>query len=403
MPPPVSPQAAAAPPVAGPLGPAPPLAGPPPSPPGAAVPPGPLTPALPPPGAPTPPGPLHTQLPPVGTPIARDGLVERAEDPDIVRARTLIWELMWTGRRYPALDWAIGLHRASGTDGPTKFFITSSEGESYIPQHVHLPADPILIPIFLDREFAHRTWRETQQGWLDPARIVIAHHFLRQQAFGHPVLHAIVSSREIVGLGHILPPGVELVVADPAKNPFVDPAKAQEIPALSPGRAHRLGIVSRNLYSVVQRVPESERWSTGVDLAADAATATNQRQVRTGLIVRDMPAPATVDPSAAVLNSVLDQLRRPGGAVDTTVWAQLQIAYSTTVMHAQGRRHTPQDLTDDTGYIDAYRRARAYEATWLLNAPPGRLTAGWLADVAYAHLCATDDPQRTRDALVQRI
>jgi hypothetical protein len=183
----------------------------------------------------------------------------------------------------------------------------------------------------------------------------------------------------------------------------VDPAKAQEIPALNPGRAHRLGIASRNLYSVVQRVPESERWSTGVDLAADAATATNQRQVRTGLIVRDMPAPATVDPSAAVLNSVLDQLRRPGGAVDTTAWVQLQTAYSTTVMHAQGRRHTPQDLTDDTGYIDAYRRARAYEATWLLNAPPGRLTAGWLADVAYAHLCATDDPQRTRDALAQRI
>ncbi len=397
----VSPQAVT--PAGGPLGPAPPLAGPPPSAPGAAVAPGPLTPALPPPGAATPPGPLHTNLPPVGTPIARDGLVERAEDPDIVRARTLIWELMWTGRRYPALDWAIGLHRAPGTEGPTKFFITSSEGQSYIPQHVHLPADPILIPIFLDSEFAHRAWRETQQGWLDPARIVIAHHFLRQQAFGHPVLHAIVSSREITGLGHLLPPGVELVVADPGKNPFVDPARAQEIPALIPGRAHRLGIASRNLHSAVQRVPESERWSSGVDLAADAATATNQRQVRTGLIDRRMPAPATVDPSAAVLNSVLDQLRQPGGAVDTTVWAQLQTAYSTTVMHAQGRRHTPQDLTDDTGYIDAYRRARAYEATWLLNAPPGRLTAGWLADVAYAHLCATDDPQRTHATLVQRI
>ncbi len=401
MPPAVTPQAVA--PTAGPLGPAPPLAGPPPTAAGAGVAPGPLTPALPPPGAPTPPGPLHTHLPPVGTPIARDGLVERAEDPDIVRARTLIWELMWTGRRYPALDWAIGLHRAGGTEGPTTFFITSSEGQCYIPQHVHLPADPILIPIFLDLEFAHRAWRETQQGWLDPARIVIAHHFLRQQAFGRPVLHAIVSSREIANLDHILPPGVELVVADPGKNPFVDPARAQEIPALIPGRAHRLGIASRNVYSVLQRVPESERWSTAVDLAADAATATNERQVRTGLIALDMPAPATVDPSAAVLNSVLDQLRRPGGAVDTTVWAQLQTAYSTTVMHAQGRRHTPQDLTDDTGYIDAYRRARAYEATWLLNAPPGRLTASWLADVAYAHLCATDDPQRTHDTLVQRI
>jgi hypothetical protein len=119
--------------------------------------------------------------------------------------------------------------------------------------------------------------------------------------------------------------------------------------------------------------------------------------------VRDMPAPATVDPNAAVLNSVLDQLRLPGGEVDAVGWAQLQTAYSATVMQAQGRRHTPQDLTDDTGHIDAYRRARAYEATWLLNAPPGRLTALWLADVAYAHLCATDDPQRTRDTLVQRI
>lgn len=405
MPPPVIAQApaTAAPLAAGPLGPAPPLQGPPPSPPAAILPGGPPTPALPPPGAPAPPGPLHTPLPPMGTPVTRDGLVEPAEDPDIIRARTLIWELMWTGRRYPALDWAIGLHRASGADGATKFFITSSEGESYIPQYVYLPADPILVPIFLDKEFAHRAWRETQQGWLDPARIVIAHHFLRQEAFGRPVLQAIVSSREIVGLDHLLPPGVTLDVADPNKNPFVDASRALEIPALIPGRAHRLGIVSANLYSVVQRVPESERWSTGVDLAADAATATKQRQVRTGLIVRDMPAPATVDPHAAVLNSVLDQLRGPGGGVDSTTWAQLQTAYSAAVMHAQGRRHTPQDLTDDTGYIDAYRRARAYEATWLLNAPPGRLTALWLADVAYAHVCATDAPQCTHDMLVQRI
>ena len=393
----------AAPLAGGPLGAAPPLQGPPPSPPAAVLPGAPPTPALPPPGAPVSPGPLHTPLPPMGTPVTRDGVVEPAEDPDIIRARTLIWELMWTGRRYPALDWAIGLHRAGGADGPTKFFITSSEGESYIPQYVYLPADPILVPIFLDKEFAHRGWRETQQGWLDPARIVIAHHFLRQQASGRSVLHAIVSSREIVGLDHILPPGVALDVADPGKNPFVDASKALEIPALIPGRAHRLGIVSANLFSVVQRLPESERWSTGVDLAADAATATKQRQIRTGLIVRDMPVPATVDPNAAVLNSVLDQLRGPGGQVDSTEWAQLQTAYSAAVMHAQGRRHTPQDLTDDTGYIDAYRRARAYEATWLLNAPPGRLTELWLADVAYAHLCATDDPRRTHDMLVQRV
>ncbi|NTY62147.1 hypothetical protein [Mycolicibacterium sphagni] len=329
--------------------------------------------------------------------------MERAEDPDIIRARQLIWELMWAGRRYPSLDWAIGLHRASGDTGPTRFFITSSEGEGYIPQHAHLPVDPVLIPIFQDAEFARPGWRQQWQGWVDPARIVHEHHRLRQEAVGRSVLHAIVSSREISGLSHMLPAGVVLEVVDPEKNPFVDPLKATEIPAIATGRAHRLAIASPDLFALVQKVPESERWSAGVDLAADAAAATDERHVRQGLVVRDMPGLQSMDSGAAVLHSVIDQLRVPGGAVDAGGWAQLQTAYWTQVMGAQGRRHTPQDLTDDTGYIDAYRRARAYEGAWLLNAPAGPLSADWLADVAYTHLCATDNPNRCGDLLVARV
>ena len=402
LPPPVA-QSGAAPPASGTLGPAPALAGPPPPPAGAMAPVGPSAPAVPPPGVGAPPGPFHSPLPPVGTPIVRGGLVERAEDPDIIRARQLIWELTWAGRRYPSLDWAIGLHRASGDTGPTRFFITSSEGEGYIPQHVHLPVDPVLIPIFQDAEFARPGWRQQWQGWVDPARIVHEHHRLRQEAVGRSVLHAIVSSREISGLSHMLPAGVVLEVVDPEKNPFVDPLKATEIPAIATGRAHRLAIASPDLFALVQKVPESERWSAGVDLAADAAAATDERHVRQGLVVRDMPGLQSMDSGAAVLHSVIDQLRVPGGAVDAGGWAQLQTAYWTQVMGAQGRRHTPQDLTDDTGYIDAYRRARAYEGAWLLNAPAGPLSADWLADVAYTHLCATDNPNRCGDLLVARV
>lgn len=402
LPPPVA-QSGAAPPASGTLGPAPALAGPPPPPAGALAPVGPSAPAVPPPGVGAPPGPFHSPLPPVGTPIVRGGLVERAEDPDIIRARQLIWELTWAGRRYPSLDWAIGLHRASGDTGPTRFFITSSEGEGYIPQHVHLPVDPVLIPIFQDAEFARPGWRQQWQGWVDPARIVHEHHRLRQEAVGRSVLHAIVSSREISGLSHMLPAGVVLEVVDPEKNPFVDPLKATEIPAIATGRAHRLAIASPDLFALVQKVPESERWSAGVDLAADAAAATDERHVRQGLVARDMPGLQSMDSGAAVLHSVIDQLRVPGGAVDAGGWAQLQTAYWTQVMGAQGRRHTPQDLTDDTGYIDAYRRARAYEGAWLLNAPAGPLSADWLADVAYTHLCATDNPNRCGDLLVARV
>ncbi|WP_142386942.1 hypothetical protein [Mycobacterium hubeiense] len=401
LPPPVA--SSAAPAVAGPLSPAPPLAGPPPPPPGAAGPA--TTPGVPPPpslgGQP---GPFHTPLPPVGTPIVRNGVVERAEDPDIVRARQLIWELVWAGRRYPSLDWAIGLPRAGGDAGPTRFFITSSEGECYIPQHVHLPVDPVLIPIFADEEFARPGWRQEWQRWVDPAQTVLEHHRLRAEKFGRSVLRAIVSSREISGLSHKLPPGVQLEVADPAKNPFVDPTRAHIIPEIEAGRGHRLLIASAEVYALTQRFPEGERWSGGVDLAADAAAATDERQVRSGLIVGDMPSPLPVDSNAGLLHSVIDALRTPGGALDGGSWAQLQTAYWTSVMNAQSNRHTPQDLTHDRGqYVDAYRRARAYEAAWLLNAPPGPLSAEWLADVAYAHLCATGDPARTATQLRRRI
>jgi hypothetical protein len=51
------------------------------------------TPTVPPPGVGAPPGPFHSPLPPVGAPIVRGGLVERAEDPDIVPARQLIWDM----------------------------------------------------------------------------------------------------------------------------------------------------------------------------------------------------------------------------------------------------------------------------------------------------------------------
>lgn len=86
LPPPVA-QSSAAPPASRTLGPAPALAGPPPPPAGAMAPVGPSAPAVPPPGVGAPPGPFHSPLPPVGTPIIRSGLVERAEDPDIIRAR----------------------------------------------------------------------------------------------------------------------------------------------------------------------------------------------------------------------------------------------------------------------------------------------------------------------------
>lgn len=395
---PVAQAPAAGPPaVSGPLGPAPPLSTPPPS--AAAPQVGPVAPPAPPPGVGAP-GPFHAPLPPVGTPIVRRGLIQVAEDPDLIRARQLIWELMWAGRRYPSLDWAVGLHRGQG--GATKFFLTSSEGESYIPQHVFLPADPALVPLFLDVDFVQRGWRETWQGWVDPARIVVEHHRLRAEAFGRPVLYAVVSSREITGLGHLLPQGVKLEVAASDDNPFIDPEKAREVPVGVPaGRAHRLAVLHPGLWGLVQRMPKSQKWSAAVDLAADAAARTDERHVRTGLIVRDAAPMDAVDPHGALLHGVLDHLR-DGDKIAVETWQQLQTGYFTHLMQSQSRRHSGSDLTDDTGYVDAYRRARAYEAAWLLDAPEGPLTPEWLADVAYAHLCATDDGYRTGQLMAER-
>lgn len=383
-------------PIGGTLGPAPPLAGPAPGP-GAVVPP---ATAVAPPAA-APPGPLHAPLPPVGTPLVRAGIVERADDPDIVRARQLIWELMWAGRRYPSLDWAVGLHRPSG-GGQTTFYLTSSEGECYIPQHVFLPADPVLVPLFHDTQFVHVGWRQYWQGWTDPGRIVFEHHRMRQDSLGVSMLYAIVSSRDLSALKHMISGSVRLEVAAASDNPFVDPEKAKDVPTVIPaGRAHRLAITSPGLYGLVQRLPENQRWSAGIDLAADAAAATDERHVRTGLVAADVAPPRLEDPQSAVLHGVIDQLRVPQGALED--WGELQMAYLTHVMQSQGLRHTPQDYTDDTGYVDEYRRARAYEVAWLLNAPPGPLPVDWLADVAYAHLCATDSPDRTRALISERI
>lgn len=383
-------------PIGGTLGPAPPLAGPAPGP-GGVVPP---ATAVAPPAA-SPPGPLHAPLPPVGTPLVRAGIVERADDPDIVRARQLIWELMWAGRRYPSLDWAVGLHRPSG-GGQTTFYLTSSEGECYIPQHVFLPADPVLVPLFHDTQFVHVGWRQYWQGWTDPGRIVFEHHRMRQDSLGVSMLYAIVSSRDLSALKHMISGSVRLEVAAASDNPFVDPEKAKDVPTVIPaGRAHRLAITSPGLYGLVQRLPENQRWSAGIDLAADAAAATDERHVRTGLVAADVAPPRLEDPQSAVLHGVIDQLRVPQGALED--WGELQMAYLTHVMQSQGLRHTPQDYTDDTGYVDEYRRARAYEVAWLLNAPPGPLPVDWLADVAYAHLCATDSPDRTRALISERI
>lgn len=199
-PPPAALPATSAAPAAVPLAPAPALAGPPPVPPAAVSPVGP---------APAPPvvpaTPFHgPPLPPIGTAINRDGLVERAEDPDIVRAKSLIWECLWHGRRYPMLDWAVGLHR--GANG-TVFYLTSSEGFPFIPQHVHLPDSPALTTPFDDGEFMPYHRAVMLAGWRNPTRIVLGHHALRAGA-GLSTLWAIVSSVPLEA-DHLRPEGTD--------------------------------------------------------------------------------------------------------------------------------------------------------------------------------------------------
>lgn len=380
------------------LGPAPALSGPPPN------------------GAVTPPGPagsggtavgssgggsvgptLAPGLPVVGTPLIRDGVIERAEDPDIVRARDLIFQLLWAGRRYPSLDWAIGIHRV---DNESRFYITSSEGLCYIPQHVFLPNHPSLGSLFIDREVVRSNWSVLWQGWVDPSRTVAMHSRLRAEFHGYPTLFAIVSSNQSEDLSHLIAKETRLEFCNPEKNPFADPARAMEIPELGPSNLHRLATVAPDLYEMVRQIPEDFRWSAAIDLITDAVSTTNVRHVMTGVVTGpDVPVD---DPHARVLEEVLDMVHA-GIGVDADTWARVNMAYWTAVMQAQSARHTTHELSDDSGYVDLYRRARAYEGAQQLNVADGPLLDTWLADVAYNHLCATDSAQRTGNILYSRI
>ncbi len=101
-------------------------------------------------------------------------------------------------------------------------------------------------------------------------------------------------------------------------------------------------------------------WSAAVGLVGLADEATRERQTFTGLVVGGASV-ATSDPNGPLLADVARRLERRD-QIDTDRLAALRVAYMAAVMDAQRRRHTPQDFTEDTGYVDAYRRARAYEA-----------------------------------------
>ena len=363
------------------LTPAPALAGPPPAgPPAAAVPP----------SAPTaaPATPFHgPPLPPVGAPqITRQGVIEQAEDPDIVRARQVIWECLWHGRRYPMLDWAIGLHR--GPTG-TVFYLTSSEGAPYIPQHVHLPASPQLVTVFADRKVVTPGRLPELAGWLNPVATVVNHAALRDPPGS---LWAVVSSVKAEQRHRQrVPVAVRFEWANPGANPLTDPTRAQHVPELTPGRRHRLAVDSPELWRHVQQMPPAGMFAAAVALAAAAERCTRDRATFTGLVV-DGSALPTVDPYAGVLTDVLDQVQH-NEPLDAEHLAQLRRAYMAAVIDAQRRRRTPHDFTDDTAYLDHYRRARAYEAAVLLAetavpGPPVHNPALLLADIAYCALVA---------------
>ncbi|SKT81389.1 putative methyl-accepting chemotaxis sensory transducer [Mycobacteroides abscessus subsp. massiliense] len=388
-------------PVQGPLGQAPPLSGAPPPPAGATTP------------SPTPGmsgaqggvtagpagAPLPTGVPVVGTPLVRNGILEKAEDPDLAFARDLIFQLLWASRRYPSLDWAIGIHRIGDE---TTFFMTSSEGLCYIPAHVFLPAMPGLVPLFHDVQVDRPTWSVLWQGWADPARPVAQHHRLRAELYGSDALYAIVSSRPIDdNIQHVIPQGTVLEFCDPDKNQYINPDKAHLVAELAPGQLHRMAVASPDLWALATQVPASERWSAAVDLVSDSVLATNFRQVQTGVVYSDEPVPVN-DPYSDALNHVLGPIHS-GMDVDINAWQRLNMAYYTHLMQAQSARHTTHDLTDDTGYVDMYRRARAYEAAQLLNQPPGPLPDTWLADIAYCHFAATANVQRTGDLMYRRL
>ena len=176
---------------------------------------------------------------------------------------------------------------------------------------------------------------------------------------------------------------------DPAKNPLADPAKATEVPELSVGRRHRLAVANPGLWSLVGQV--HRRWQAAVDLVGLADTVTRERAAFTGLTVAGVAVPTT-DPTAQLLDDVVAQLERRERPDDDTVTA-LRRAYSMAVLASQATQHTPQDLTDDTGHVDAYRRARAWEAATILveavNTQGSEvLPESTLADIAYCAVTA---------------
>ncbi len=338
--------------------------------------------AAPPPAAPA--TPFHGPLPPVGAPqITRGGVVERAEEPDIVRARQLIWECLWHGRRYPMLDWAIGLHR--GTTG-TMFYLTSSEGAPYIPQHVHLPDVPQLVTVFADPAVTPGRL-PALAGWLNPVATIVNHAALREGSLGAVVSSAKAEQRH----RHRVPAAVRFEWANPEANPLTDPANIQHVPELSPGRRHRLAVESPALWRHVQQMPAADLFDAAVTLADLAERSTRDRATFTGLVAEGAALPA-VDPSSGVLTDLLARMRH-GETIDADTLAALRRAYMGSVIEAQRRRRTPQDFTEDTAYLDHYRRARAYEAAVLLAetavpGPPVPDPAGLLADIAYCALVA---------------
>ncbi|MGV7735068.1 hypothetical protein PJI18_09795 [Mycobacterium kansasii] len=347
---------------------------------------------MPPAPPPAPPStPFHGPLPVGGAPqITRQGTVEPAEDPNIVRARQLIWECLWHGRRYPNLQWALGLHRDD--QSATTFYLTSSEGFPYIPRHVHLPDTPTLMTVFDDHQCVPLNRAVMLAGWANPARIIAAHQRLRADA-GRSSLWAIVSTTPLDTAGRMeLPAGVRLVDVDPKleRNPLYDPAKSLDVPELAAGRRHRLAVADRRLWQRIE--PVRRRWQAALDLVELAADVTRERAVFTGLVAKGAVV-GTSDPHAGLLDQVLERLVRRELPDADVIRALRTGGYMGAVLAAQAARRTPQDLTDDTGHVDAYRRARAWEAASILVEAVGSqgnatLAPSVLADIAYCAVTA---------------
>jgi hypothetical protein len=305
---------------------------------------------------------------------------EPAEHPDITRARQLIWECLWGGRQYSNLQWAIGLHRGDGN--ATKFYIASSEGFPYIPQNVYLPDSPSLATVFDDHEFVAPERTLELAGWRNPAWSIAAHHRLRADA-DRSTLWAIVSTMPLDTSARLsLPADVQLVEVnpDPEQNPLQDSTTENEIPNLTENRRHRLAVAAPALWPLIEQV--HRRWQAALDLVVAADSATREWARSTGPTFS----------GAALLDDVLAQLEGRQRPTDETV-AALQSAYSTTVAAAQAAQRTPENSTDDPGHVDAYRRARAWEAAVILvdavnNHGNDILAETTLADITYCTVAA---------------